>query len=623
MERFLRPSVVGIGVLALAAASAMAGETAAAAAGDAPSGGKTISVRSERARTEFDRAAYQRSQYVLQGWLASEKVQGAAHAPIVVDVTREEMHRLAVSDCEECGVGAQRQKIGMTKPVAVAVSFADLSPGMLGRQARALAHGAIQGTTDGGFVWSAEVQSPGATALRVHFTGFFLPPNTDLYVYNEDGEAFGPYTWAGPDGSGEFWSNTVGGDTMTVQLRHFGLTTPRDLHASSFTIADVGHIDPGAFVESPVASPQSNFSGCGTVDCVEDATCYGKVTQVATARNAVGIMEFVSGAWIYVCSGGLVADNDTSTQIPYFLSANHCISRGKEAKSLEVFWHYVTATCGGDCYDFTQLPSSLGASIVVGNKTGDFTLMRLNSTPPPSYGVAYLGWSTDAVAYTNGASLYRISHPNAAPQGYSEHSVDTSAPTCTSWPRGSWIYSRDTVGATMGGSSGSPVLNAAGLIVGQLSGACGTNVNDECDSVNNATVDGAFASYYSQVAPYLGGGSSGNNPPTASFTYTCSGLDCDFDGSGSTDSDGTIADYAWLFGDGGAGSGAQVSHSYSSDGTYTVQLTVTDNDNATDSTSQNVTVGGGTCQPAGAACSSSSDCCSLKCTGKRGSKTCK
>jgi PKD repeat protein len=248
--------------------------------------------------------------------------------------------------------------------------------------------------------------------------------------------------------------------------------------------------------------------------------------------------------------------------------------------------------------------------------------MRLNSSPS-SYGVAYLGWTSDPVANTNNASLYRISHPNGAPQAYSEHQVDTSAGTCNSWPRGSWIYSRDTVGATMGGSSGSPVLNASGQIVGQLSGACGTNVNDECDSVNNATVDGAFASYYGQVAPYLGGGSSGNNPPTASFTYSCSGLDCSFDGSGSSDSDGTVTGWAWTFGDGGSASGETATHAYLGDGTYGVTLTVTDNDNATGSTSQNVTVGGGTCQPAGAFCSSSSDCCSLKCTGKPGSKTCK
>lgn len=85
-------------------------------------------------------------------------------------------------------------------------------------------------------------------------------------------------------------------------------------------------------------------------------------------------------------------------------------------------------------------------------------------------------------------------------------------------------------------------------------------------------------------------GGTANSPPTASFTFTCTGLSCSFDGSGSTDSDGTIASYAWNFGDGTTGSGVTVSHTYAAGGTYTVSLTVTDDDGATGSSSQNVTV---------------------------------
>ncbi len=63
-----------------------------------------------------------------------------------------------------------------------------------------------------------------------------------------------------------------------------------------------------------------------------------------------------------------------------------------------------------------------------------------------------------------------------------------------------------------------------------------------------------------------------------------------FDGSGSTDSDGTIESYAWDFGDASTGSGVTPSHAYQSVGTYTVTLTVTDNDGLTSSDTAGITV---------------------------------
>lgn len=83
----------------------------------------------------------------------------------------------------------------------------------------------------------------------------------------------------------------------------------------------------------------------------------------------------------------------------------------------------------------------------------------------------------------------------------------------------------------------------------------------------------------------------GNTSPSASFTYSCAELTCDFDGTGSTDSDGTIEDYQWDFGDGNSASGSNVSHTYGSEDTYTVTLTVTDDGGATDDSSENITVG--------------------------------
>ncbi|WP_222592959.1 PKD domain-containing protein, partial [Cellulomonas persica] len=76
----------------------------------------------------------------------------------------------------------------------------------------------------------------------------------------------------------------------------------------------------------------------------------------------------------------------------------------------------------------------------------------------------------------------------------------------------------------------------------------------------------------------------------AAFTSSTNGLTVSVDGSGSTDSDGTIAGYAWNFGDSATGTGATASHAYAAGGTYTVTLTVTDDDGAEHSVSHDVTV---------------------------------
>jgi PKD repeat protein len=83
-----------------------------------------------------------------------------------------------------------------------------------------------------------------------------------------------------------------------------------------------------------------------------------------------------------------------------------------------------------------------------------------------------------------------------------------------------------------------------------------------------------------------------NNPPNAAFTFSCTGLSCNFNASGSSDGDGTIVNYMWNFGDGATSSGSQstTSHTYSGSGTRTVTLVVTDDDGASDSEAKSVTV---------------------------------
>jgi chitodextrinase len=86
-----------------------------------------------------------------------------------------------------------------------------------------------------------------------------------------------------------------------------------------------------------------------------------------------------------------------------------------------------------------------------------------------------------------------------------------------------------------------------------------------------------------------------NQPPVADpggpYVGT-TGVLIAFDGSHSFDPDGTIASYAWDFGDGTKGSGATPSHSYATTGAFPVTLSVGDTQGATNSATTVANVNG-------------------------------
>ncbi len=493
-------------------------------------------------------------------WLVSERVAAARNNALQVQATKAEL------DAVDNAPKQTPEIVGFSQDLSVDVSFRNVNLSRLRGQSQKLDVGALKATDDGGYVYTAELSSPGAVALRVQFANFNLPAGAAMYLYSAEGQVFGPYSGRGPLGSGSFDSHTLAGDSITLQLRQTGPANSHTLRDTGFRIAGLGHI-----------RPRFMAGECGyNASCVQNAAC-GSDAAVNTAKDAVAHMLFRSGGSYYICSGGLINDNDSSNNLPLFLTANHCISKGREASSLENFFQFASSGCGDTSLceaSYATLrstfPRTLGASIVSSGRNQDYTLLRLSENAPA--GSAFLGWNEAPVAFSNGTELFRISHPQGAPQSYSSHTVDTSAGVCSSWPRGDRIYSRDVVGATEGGSSGSPVVNSAGQIVGQLSGACGTNLNDNCDAVNNATVDGAFAAYFSQVEPFLDPDGGSGCTITEPTEVSCNdGLDNDCDGD-------------------------------------------------TDAADSDCATGG---LPSGASCQVNSDCASNKCKGKPGSMVCR
>jgi len=504
-------------------------------------------------------------QQALYAWLAQEAPEAALAGPVIVALTDADRNDMKLAQDEEVG----RAIVGQAKGLDLRVRFSPIDATLLSTGPRPVAGGTLRATPDGGFVWAVAIRAEGAGALRLHLTGVNLPPDADLFFYSPAGQAFGPWSGRGPTADGDFWTNSLFGSDGVLVLRHYGPAGADDLKRIGFVVSEVGHI--GTAFASKARYATESFCSFN-VPCILNASCGTTAAPANPAKSAVALMQWISGRYIYTCTGGLIADTDTSTQIPYFLTANHCLSTNKIAANLETYFQF-TLACGSTNCPGQTTPGGiqrLGATVKASASAGDFTLLQLNQAPPS--GSIFLGWNNAPVANTNNIDLYRISHPAWAPQAYSKQHTDTAAPTCQGWPRGQRIYSRTDVGGTEGGSSGSPVVNANSEIVGQLSGACGTNVNDSCDEINNATVDGAFAYYYSSVQPYLAPG-GGCVPVTEVCT---DGVDNDCDG---------LIDCA--------------------------------DPDCSAAPSCN------TCSGAGATCTANSQCCSNKCTGRNGNKTCR
>jgi len=186
---------------------------------------------------------------------------------------------------------------------------------------------------------------------------------------------------------------------------------------------------------------------------------------------------------------------------------------------------------------------------------------------------------TLTVTDNDGGTGTRILRVDANAPPVASYTVACSGPTCTfdgsgsSDPDGtiasySWQFGD-------GETSGSPTLYPI---------ATHTYANGTFSAKLTVSDNGGSTNTQTQTVSVV------NAPPVVSFTRACTALTCTFDGSASSDPDGTVVSYVWTFGDGTTGSGATANHAYAASGSYTVTLTVTDNGAATSTQDQSVTV---------------------------------
>ncbi len=357
----------------------------------------------------------------------------------------------------------------------------------------------------GEWVWGTSVAIPGAGALRLELADVDLPEGTRLWVYGTEGEAR-PFDLRLLRADRSLVTPTIEGEEIRLEV---ALPADAAAPARGFRIDRVFEQVADAATLLPMGD-----------SCLHNAECYDSsdFPAIEAARDAVFQYLFISGGFFYTCSGGLLNDTDASTVIYWGLTANHCITSQAEAQTVDAKFFFRRNGCPGT--DETWTRALTGWNLTVSSATSDVSLMRpIDPTKIPA-GVALLGWSS--VRPTQGTVLYRLSHPvreatsHIEPQTYSTHQLDeTPSPYCAAdAPLTHFLYSLN-LGDTgvSGGSSGSPVMNALGQVVGQLSGTCGVN-QDGCGT-DETVVDGSFSRSFPLLAPYLNPASSGTCVPDA------------------------------------------------------------------------------------------------------------
>ena len=151
-----------------------------------------------------------------------------------------------------------------------------------------------------------------------------------------------------------------------------------------------------------------------------------------------------------------------------------------------------------------------------------------------------------------------------------------------------WIGSNTATNTISGTSMATPhVAGTAALYLQVNPTATAAQVRSALTSNATPNVISGVPAGTPNLLDYSGFIAAGPQPPVANFTYSCSLLACNFDGSPSTAL--ATASYSWTFGDATSGSGKTTSHAYGASGSYSVTLTVTDA-NGTSSKTQTVTV---------------------------------
>lgn len=340
-----------------------------------------------------------------------------------------------------------------------------------------------------------------AYGIILSYSHFSIPAGGKLFIYNKStDQVLGAYTSKTNPLGAEFSTEIVYGDELTLEYEEGA-----DQLLPEIIITGIGYIYSNITKKS-----DGNISGSCQVNinCTEGANWQHEKKGIAKTLTMIG-----SHGW-YKCSGTLV-NNTNLDMTPYFLTANHCFYVGSTQASfstMQFYFNYETQGCDDESRDSVNARTNtlIGAQLLAStsiNGGSDGALLKLNNKIPEEYDVCYNGWNRTNTAATSGVCIH---HPEGDVKKISTYTSTLRTGTYSDIDNGTgasnsyWVTSFIS-GTTEGGSSGSPLFNQDGLVVGTLTGG-----ESSCQSPTGSDYYGKLWAHWDQSAnnndwmqPYL------------------------------------------------------------------------------------------------------------------------
>ena len=303
-------------------------------------------------------------------------------------------------------------------------------------------------------------------------------------MYNEDrSDVSRIYNSKENNESGLLGSWFVEGDLIWVEyFEPFGIADSAKLVIGSIIHGyRMGEVD--AFVED-----QRGLNDSGA--CNFDVNCTTGTDFDAhkdIVKKAVALLNLGNG---FLCSASLI-NNTAENKRPYLLTANHCLQNSNPGLwSVRFNWTSPSPICGEEIetLDIQTNFTISGTVLRANNVLSDFALVELNNEIPQSWDVTFAGWdiSDEDPEYEVG-----IHHPNGDIMKMcrdDDGATKENANGTEVWLIGGGSQGSGDgweIGTTESGSSGSPLFNEQGNIIGQLyaglSSCDGNETNNEYD----------------------------------------------------------------------------------------------------------------------------------------------